>query len=152
VAKASALPPEDDSPYGRFARGSILSHRDWLKANLQRQSMREAWERFFTEFDVLLCPATIVPAILHTQEKGITDRTISVNGVSRPYLDLFSWAGVIGVSYLPATAAPVGKTESGLPAGLQIVSGYLEDATSIDFSARLSRVLGGFSPPPAFKD
>lgn len=141
---------EDRSPALRFARASVLSHREWLIEDIKRQEMRAAWRDFFQRFDILLCPATVLPAIRHDQEKGLTERTVEVNGEIRPYLDLFSWAGVIGVSYLPAASVPVGRTSSGLPAGLQVVSGYLEDATALGFAARLSKLLGGFSPPPGF--
>ncbi len=148
--KARALLPEDGSPQARFLLGSTLSHREWLNMNQKRRFLREAWNRFFGRFDVLLCPVTFVPAIPHLQEKGITDRTVTVNGKTRPYLDLFSWAGVIGVSYLPSTVVPVGLTSEGLPAGIQIVGNYLEDATTLDFAEHLSRLTGGFAAPPGY--
>ena len=49
---------------------------------------------------------------------------------------------------LPATAAPNGRSESGLPIGVQIIGGYLEDRTTIAFAGLLEREFGGFTPPP----
>jgi amidase len=50
----------------------------------------------------------------------------------------------------PSTAAPAGLTEQGLPVGVQIIGGYLEDLTTIAFASLLEREFGGFQPPPAF--
>jgi amidase len=43
---------------------------------------------------------------------------------------------------------PNGRTESGLPIGVQIVGGYLEDLTTIAFAGLIEREFGGFAPPP----
>ena len=47
----------------------------------------------------------------------------------------------------PATTAPAGLGQSGLPVGLQIMGPYLEDATPIVFAQLLAREIGGFQPP-----
>jgi amidase len=49
---------------------------------------------------------------------------------------------------LPATVAPIGHGESGLPIGVQIIGGYLEDRTTIAFAGLIEREFGGFVPPP----
>jgi amidase len=54
------------------------------------------------------------------------------------------------VAYLPATIAPVGLAKNGLPVGIQIVSPYLEDKTSIHFAELLEETIGGFTAPPGF--
>ena len=71
-------------------------------------------------------------------------RRIQVNGQDRPYTDFFTWMGPIGASLLPATVAPVGRTDAGLPVGLQVVGPYLEDRTAIDFARRLTEETGGY--------
>jgi hypothetical protein len=48
-------------------------------------------------------------------------RTVSVNGKSVPYAEQLFFAGLASLSYLPATAAPIGLTAEGLPADLQII-------------------------------
>ena len=45
----------------------------------------------------------------------------------------------------PATAAPIGQSSSGLPVGMQIMGPFWEDATSIEFAALLSDMIGGFT-------
>ncbi len=76
--------------------------------------------------------------------------TIIINGEAHPYLDQLVWAGLSTMPYLPATAAPVGLTGSGLPVGIQIIGPYLEDRTTIDFARRLAGVVGGFVLPPDY--
>jgi amidase len=49
---------------------------------------------------------------------------------------------------LPATIAPISHDENGLPIGVQIIGGYLNDRTTIAFAGLVERELGGFTPPP----
>jgi amidase len=61
------------------------------------------------------------------------------------------WPGVATVAGLPATAAPIEISASGLPIGVQIVGPWLEDRTTIKFAALIEREFGGFVPPPNFQ-
>jgi amidase len=67
-----------------------------------------------------------------------------------PYGDQRFWAGLASLSYLPATAAPIGLTIDGLPVGLQIIGPEGEDPTTIEFARLLAAEIGGFVPPPAY--
>jgi amidase len=147
---ADQLAPDDESYAARFARGTTQRHRDWLRISEMRQHLRVRWAEFFRDYDVLLCPITPTAAIPHDHSEPTNERTIRVNGVTRPYLDQLAWAGVIGMAYLPATMAPVGRTSSGLPVGIQIVGPYLEDRTPIAFARHLAEVIGGFEVPPGY--
>ena len=71
----------------------------------------------------------------------------AIDGATRPYLDLLTWISPATTCHLPATAAPIGRTTTGLPVGLQIVGPYLEDRTPIAFAAALSDVIGGYASP-----
>ncbi len=141
---------DDQSDLGRFARDALLTHREWLSANARRHAHRRLWAEFFRDYDILLCPAGSVAAIAHDQSGTQIDRRITVNGQQQPYGLLIAWAGIFTYVYLPATCAPVGRTPGNLPVGIQIVGPHLEDRTTIDFAERLSRVTGGFTPPPGY--
>ncbi len=78
------------------------------------------------------------------------DRTITVNGQERPYMELLRWAGLATVCHLPASAAPVNVSKAGLPLGVQIIGPQQEDLTPLAVAAMLERELGGFTPPPNF--
>ncbi len=148
--RASQLAPDDDGLQARLARFATQRHRDWLVADERRQRYRAQWAALFRDCDVLLCPASPVTAITHDHEGDVFSRTIRVNGKTRLYSDQVAWAGVIGMAFLPATVAPVGRTPAGLPVGVQIVGPYLEDRTPLDFARRLGDVIGGFEPPPGW--
>jgi amidase len=150
VETAAQLPPDDDSELARVARFNTQRHRDWLSANEKRERLRAQWADFFRDYDVLLCPVTPTAANLHDHSEPFLARTITVNGRSRSYLHQIAWAGVIGMALLPVSVAPVARTASGLPIGLQIVGPYLEDRTPIDFARRLAEVAGGFDNPPGY--
>ena len=127
-----------------------MPHRDWLKLEGERFLMRQKWADFFLDFDALLCPAIPVTAFPHDHSPFLK-RMLKVNGEDRSYFDtLLSWAGLIGVVYLPSTVAPVGPAQDGLPVGIQIVGPYLEDRTPILLAGLMEEVVGGFTPPPAF--
>jgi amidase len=74
-----------------------------------------------------------------------------VNGKSAQYAEQLFFAGLASLSYLPATAAPIGLTEEGLPVGLQIIGPEDEDPTTIEFARLLAAEIGGFVPPPAYR-
>jgi amidase len=140
----------EHGPASLFARATTQRHRDWIITNEKRLRVRRAWAKFFRDYDVLLCPVTQTAAILHDHSEPVTQRRITVNGEQRDYFDQLDWVGMIGVAYLPSTAAPIGRTAAGLPVGMQIVGPYLEDRTTIAFARALQEVLGGFSRPPGY--
>ena len=75
-------------------------------------------------------------------------RQLDVDGSKIPYLNQIAWAGIATLNGIPATTAPIDRAEDGLPIGVQIVGGYLEDRTTIAFASLIEREFGGFTPPP----
>ena len=148
--EAPKLTATDKSFRAQLIRGATMAHRDWLFLDYMRLTMRQKWADYFQEIDVMLCPVVPVTAFSHDSSDFFT-RTLVVNGKTRPYYDtLAAWAGLTGVAYLPATVAPVGLAENGLPVGIQIVGPYLEDRTPIHFAGLLADITGGFQPPPGY--
>jgi amidase len=145
---AAALPPGDDSLVAWRRRGMALSHRDWVAADRARIQLRQQWHELFREWDVVLCPAMPTPAFVHDHSTERDKRVIGIDGKDYPYEDQMVWPGVATVAGLPATAAPIEISASGLPIGVQIVGPWLEDHTTIKFAALLEREFGGFVPPP----
>lgn len=149
---AGAVPAADsgerDSPGGGLgAEFASQRHRDWLRAQDRRTRIRRAWRSFFQWYDVLLLPVSASPAIPHDQ-RAFTERRIVVDGVERPYWDQIVWAGLAGVSYLPATVVPVRLDASGTPVGVALVGPYLEDLTTLAAADLLAERVGGIGVPP----
>ncbi|MDP5053105.1 MAG: amidase [Congregibacter sp.] len=144
--------PDDMSEPLLQMRGIALDHKGWMIQNEIRQHTRVAWEAFFRDYDVLLCPCAHVPAFPHDHHPDMQARVISVNGQDRPYTDVLKWAGLTLNAYLPATAVPLGTTRDGLPVGMQISSRYLGDRTTLAVARLLETHHRAFVPPPGYND
>jgi amidase len=130
------------------ARGS---HRAWLRADQRRAELRTTWQEWFEGFDALICPVMATSAFPHNQEGTFDSRTVDINGTTRPYRELVSWTGLIGVLGLPSAVPPIGRTGAGLPVGVQVVSPFLRDREAIRLAAILAEVSGGgYQAPPGF--
>src|SRR5204862_2240343 len=147
---AATIAADDMSFQATLARGATLDHRAWGIANEARNKLRYAWRDFFQRFDVLLTPVAATAAFPHDHNPDRDQRTVSVNGRSVQYAEQLFFAGLASLSYLPATAAPIGLTEEKLPVGLQFIGPEGEDATTIEFARLLAAEIGGFVPPPAY--
>jgi amidase len=149
-AIAAKISDDDMSFAATLARGATIAHRGWGVGNEARTKLRYAWHEFFQKYDVLLAPVAATAAFKHDHSPERDKRMITVNGKSVSYGDQRFWAGVPSLCYLPATAAPVGLTQEGLPVGLQIIAAEGEDPTTIEFARLLAAEIGGFTPPPGF--
>jgi amidase len=144
----SSHPVDDHSLPMERARGAVMSHRDWLAADAARVTLGQQWHALFREWDVAIFPAAAVPAFPHDHSDPIEARHIDIDGQAVPYWDAGPiWGDPASTFGLPATAAPIDRSSSGLPIGVQIVGPYLEDHTTIKFAELLEREFGGFVPP-----
>jgi len=110
--------------------------------------MRAAWARFFQDFDVMLCPVVQTLPFSHRHTPGPDQRTLTVNGVAQPYMDILVWVGLAGAVYLPAATVPIGLTADGLPLAVQVIGPYLEDRTVLAFAAALERLVDPLPQAP----
>jgi len=150
AALAADLAPGDRSYEAVQARGATLTYSQLLSVEARRQRIKDAWADFFLDHDVVLCPPVTVPAIRHDPSSNVSARRITVNGQEAHYLDIMHWAAPATLAHLPATVAPVRRTLDGLPAGVQIIGGYLHDHTTLAVAGMLEELLGGFTPPPDY--
>jgi amidase len=132
------------------ARGNVIEHRLWLRANEARARMRAAWAEFFKEFDVLISPVGATAAVVHDHSGNMGERSIVVNGKKLNVADQLFWAGYSCNFGLPSTAAPLGMTAEGLPYGMQIIGAPYADYTTIAVAGLLEKAWMGFLPPPAY--
>ncbi|MCE7997240.1 MAG: amidase [Rhodobiaceae bacterium] len=147
LAQAS---PDDKSHEILQARGGLMSHGDWLDWHERREQIRAKWAAFYKDWDVVLAPTLMRPAFPHDHTPNWSKRNLTVNGKDRHYMDVLIWAGPAVLSYLPASVAPVGLTNEGLPVGVQIIGPYLEDKTPIAVAGMIEELVGGFRAPPDF--
>src|SRR5476649_1343134 len=150
VKDAAGFAPDDKSYFAQMQRGNSLSHRSWLQLNEKRHRMRLAWDAFFDDYDLMLCPVAVTAAFPHDQ-KGLRHlRTVVVNNKKVPVVDQVFWAGYAGITLMPASAAPIGESKEGLPIGVQIIGRQYDDYTCIQFAKLLEQEYRSFVPPPAY--
>jgi amidase len=150
AAAAKELSAEDNSLAAWRVRGAVLSHRDWVAADAARGMLRKQWRELFRHWDLVLCPPMPTPAFPHDHDPSYFKRQIDIDGVRYPYPDQIVWPSVATVAALPATVAPIDRSETGLPIGVQIIGPYLEDRSTIRFAELIEREFVGFTPPPDF--
>ncbi len=147
IATAQQLDPADRSADAVMLRGAGMSHRTWLGLNERRHVVRRAWNGFFRDWDVLLCPVFATSAMPHRQDGQTWERRIVVEGTEIAYNDQLFWPGLIGGFHLPATVAPIGRTRAGLPIGVQIAGPTHGDRATIAMAELLEQAGYGFVPP-----
>ncbi len=150
VQKARTFDPGDKSYVPLMTRAFAQSHGAWLRANERRHQMRHAWDAFFEDWDVLLCPAAASAAWPHDHVGERHERLIAVNGKQVSTIDQRFWAGYSGNFYLPSTVAPIGLIPAGLPVGVQIIAREYDDFTAIKVAEWIEEEFGGFTPPPEY--
>jgi len=97
--------------------GLALSPDEVRKAELARTALMQRVADFFGDFDVLLCPATIVPPF--PIDKRYVDRCDG-----HVFSNYIEWLTIVSVATLagcPALSLPCGFTEAALPVGLQMI-------------------------------
>jgi len=124
------------------------SHREWCDWHIEREELRAAWAKFFTEFDAIVMPVGFVEPFAHVHEGDFGTRTLECNGEVRPYLDIVAWTLLTGMAYLPASVPPVGLSSGGLPIGMQVVGPYGSDTSTIALAGHVGSLGDGFVAPP----
>jgi Asp-tRNA(Asn)/Glu-tRNA(Gln) amidotransferase A subunit family amidase len=100
--------------------------------------------------DLLLARAeTVNPAINAIVERRMADRVLDVDGTTVPYLSAMAWCGAIGAVNLPVVTLPAGRTQGGLPVGVQVIGPFLSDMRLLRIAELLDAAAGpGFTAPP----
>ncbi|SEG61404.1 amidase family protein [Bosea lathyri] len=151
-AQAAGFSTNDLSHQSLQARGARMTPGLYQQISQRRIALKRQWARFFQNHDVLLCPPAPVAAIPHDHSPDIHARRLMVNGEPRPYLDFLLWASLATGADLPALSAPVRRSMSGLPLGVQIVAPMAEDRTAIAVGAMLEQAGCGFTAPALAED
>jgi amidase len=132
-----------------FAAAAVEPHARWLRETGHRLMWRARWQQYFDSHDVFVLPTTVTAAFPHDHTEPIGRRVVETADGKRSYVQTIAyWTISANLAGLPATVAPVGQTDAGLPVGIQIVAPMWEDGTSIEFAALLADVVGGYRPPP----
>ncbi len=119
-------------------KGLRLTMADMERAEAQRVAMSARMLAFFKDYDLLLCPATIVAPF------PVEDRYVKqCDGVAfTNYVEWLAIAYAITLVCCPALSLPCGFTSEGLPVGLQIVAPPRAEARLLAGANVLEGILG----------
>lgn len=102
-----------------------------IEQERNRMAAREAWQTYFSDIDVFLCPTSFTTAFAH-DDRPFEERTID----GRPYDAQVFWISHASLTGLPAVSMPI--PTSGLPVGAQVIAPFHEDDTAITFAGLLA--------------
>lgn len=118
-------------------KGMQQSSGDLSVALRERGALYQRVASWFEDYDVLACPAAIVPPF------DVDMRYLERLGDHEfgNYVDWLYITFAITLTGCPAISVPVGFTASGLPVGLQLVGRPRSEAALLSFAARLEEIV-----------
>lgn len=103
----------------------------------RRIAGRQAWQRYFEDVDVFVCPTSFTTAFPH-DDRPFEDRTIMTSYGEQRYDAQVFWIAHASLTGLPALSMPIGVTPTGLPVGMQVIGPWHEDDTAVTFAELLA--------------
>jgi aspartyl-tRNA(Asn)/glutamyl-tRNA(Gln) amidotransferase subunit A len=115
--------------------GLELKATDFVKAQMERNQIRDRVRRFFETYDLLLTPTLPITAFKADipAEEALKDEPVDFRNWT-PFSSPFN------LSQNPAATVPAGFSDAGLPVGLQIVGPRFEDLTVLKASAAFESI------------
>jgi aspartyl-tRNA(Asn)/glutamyl-tRNA(Gln) amidotransferase subunit A len=117
---------------GTFVLSSDQYDAYYDKAQRVRQVIRTETEKVLADADAILLPTTSTPAFKLGEK--------AADPVAMYMADLLTVQA--NLSGNPAISIPAGKTEGGLPMGVQLMTGILQEKALFDLSKLLEETLG----------
>lgn len=118
---------------------------EYLQAVSARDRFIWAWERFFGDFDLLLCPVTSTTAFEHG---GGTPRMLDVDGQPVRYKQAHNFCRLLNLTGNPSVVIPLGQDAEGLPFGVQLVGPRWGDDRLLAAALAISKLTPGYQKPP----
>ncbi|WP_299377453.1 amidase [uncultured Kiloniella sp.] len=123
--------------------GRSLSAEDIAWAERKRGEIYYSMQQFFTEYDLLICPTTIVPPF-PVEQRYVTE---CAGQKLETYIDWLAIVSTITLTASPAISIPCGFTKTGLPVGLQLVGKPQGDGPLLSAANLLEEILPKMQTP-----
>jgi amidase len=118
----------------------------YLEALHKRDQSILAWEQYFAQWDLLLCPLSMVTAFPHC-EPGTP---LQIDGQEAAYWMVSAHGTVFNYTGHPAVVLPYQLDRDGLPIGIQLVGKRWHESRLLAMAKALSDVTGPFQRPPGY--
>jgi amidase len=122
---------EDPSRFDKPA----LSHRQFADFFARWHDFKSRMTRFFAGYDVMLCPASAIPAPTHDTD------------IKSLEASMLSYTAPFSITGWPVAVVRVGTSKEGLPIGIQIVGKPFQEHVVIAVARFLEHEFGGFVAP-----
>jgi Asp-tRNA(Asn)/Glu-tRNA(Gln) amidotransferase A subunit family amidase len=109
----------------------------WIK----RDEVRMQVFSQMREYPILLCPVASIPAFRHGE------RSWEIDGRTVKYLDAWSYTEWFNLLGTPAVTVPFGRSNEGLPIGVQIVARPWQEELVLSVAAELEAQRGPWQAP-----
>jgi len=118
--------------------------KGYFEALTERDRFIAQMDRELEQWDVWLCPVAMTLAFTH-RARG---EAVEIDGSKVPYL-MASGAYTIPFSFTghPVVVVPIGRTNDGLPMGMQIVGKRWREMELLAITQELNKVVGDFQHP-----
>jgi len=118
----------------------------YLEALDIRDQSIAAWEQFFEEWDVLLCPPSMMTAFPHCEPGS----PLIVDGKEVSYWMVSFHSTVFNYTGHPAVVLPYKLDRDGLPTGVQVIGKRWDESRLLATAKAISKVTGPFQRPPGY--
>ena len=109
----------------------------WIRRDVLRMEIFSQMR----EYPILLCPVASIPAFRHGE------RSWNIDGQTVEYLDAWSYTEWFNLLGTPAAAIPFGRSNEGLPIGVQVVARPWEEELVLAVAAELEAQRGAWQAP-----
>jgi amidase len=116
----------------------------YMAALQQRDEAIAVWDRWFDDWDALLCPPAMTSAFAHCPP----GTSLAVDGATFDYWTVSAHTTLFNYTGSPAVVVPCGLDREGLPIGVQLVGRRWSDSRLLGVAKAISGASGGFQPPP----
>lgn len=133
-------------PIDRGITSGIRSRRRAYHTALSRRDgLASAMDDLLADYDALLCPVSTTPAFTHRR----TGAAVAVDDTDVPYMmAAAAFATVFNLTGHPVVVLPIGRTDDGLPIGMQVVGSRWADRSLLATAAAIDDVVDGYEQPP----
>jgi aspartyl-tRNA(Asn)/glutamyl-tRNA(Gln) amidotransferase subunit A len=116
---------------GTYALSSGYYDAYYKKAQEVREFVKQDFEKAFRKVDLIFCPVSPTPAFKIGEKAD--------DPLAMYLVDVYTVS--VNIAGIPGLSLPAGKTESGLPVGLQIIGNYFEENKVLAIADEMEKLL-----------